>query len=375
MINLTGKTLIFTDIHFGIRDNQQSRLKICINVIKNIIQFIEKNNVTNCIFLGDYFHVRSQISVDTINIAYKCMKSLANRCNVYMIIGNHDIFLKNSVDINSIKIFSDINNVTVVDQPTEISINKNNSLLLPWLSDVSKFKSQMQYDMLFGHFDISTDFLIKQYIEQNSKEKNNKKNTDDSIGDFIDLARIDGTVFSGHIHTRRQFRTKNRNFIFVGSPYQQNLGEIGNTCGFYIIDERNEIAFHQIDGIPRHIDLKVSKIIEETVEKFDFSIVTGNIVHKIYDVEIDKSVDTIIQQKILDMHPYEELLPDYDIQINDSDAGIEQSEVIDLLRKSKLEYVRNYIDNISDEAMSKDQLSKDKLYQVVESYYNKITQK
>lgn len=43
------------------------------------------------------------------------MKSLANRCNVYMIIGNHDIFLKNSVDINSIKIFSDINNVTVVD--------------------------------------------------------------------------------------------------------------------------------------------------------------------------------------------------------------------------------------------------------------------
>ena len=233
----------------------------------------------------------------------------------------------------------------------------------------------MQYDMLFGHFDISTDFLIKQYIEQNSKEKNNKKNTDDSIGDFIDLARIDGTVFSGHIHTRRQFRTKNRNFIFVGSPYQQNLGEIGNTCGFYIIDERNEIAFHQIDGIPRHIDLKVSKIIEETVEKFDFSIVTGNIVHKIYDVEIDKSVDTIIQQKTLDMHPYEELLPDYDIQINDSDAGIEQSEVIDLLRKSKLEYVRNYIDNISDEAMSKDQLSKDKLYQVVESYYNKITQK
>ena len=75
------------------------------------------------------------------------------------------------------------------------------------------------------------------------------------------------------------------------------------------------------------------------------------------------------------MHPYEELLPDYDIQINDGDADIEQSEVIDLLRKSKLEYVKNYIDNISDEAMSKDQLSKDKLYQVVESYYNKITQK
>jgi len=94
------------------------------------------------------------------------MQALAKVCDVKMIVGNHDSFMKNTLDINSIKMFSDIDRVQIIDTPTEASINGNLSLLIPWLGDLSQFKNN-RYDMLFGHFDISTKFLISQYVSSN----------------------------------------------------------------------------------------------------------------------------------------------------------------------------------------------------------------
>lgn len=46
------------------------------------------------------------------------------------------------------------------------------------------------------------------------------------------------------------------------------------------------------------------------------------------------------------MHPYEELLPDYEVELSFSYDMKIQNESIELIKKSKLEYVRNYISNI-----------------------------
>ena len=40
-----------------------------------------------------------------------------------MILGNHDLFNKNSTDVNSINIFRDNSSVHVVDSPIEIALN------------------------------------------------------------------------------------------------------------------------------------------------------------------------------------------------------------------------------------------------------------
>ena len=54
-------------------------------------------------------------------------------------------------------------------------------------------------------------------------------------------------------------------------------------------------------------------IVTRDIDRFDFSIVKGNIVHKTYDVEVNVVDDARISQKINDWQPYEELLPDYDV--------------------------------------------------------------
>lgn len=59
MKDIIGKTIIFTDQHFGIKGNSQLRQAIGVNVIDRIIDTVDELGVKNIVFAGDYFHVRS----------------------------------------------------------------------------------------------------------------------------------------------------------------------------------------------------------------------------------------------------------------------------------------------------------------------------
>ena len=392
MENINGKVLIFTDLHLGLKSASKSRLAICVNVIKEIIKYIKENAVKTIIFCGDWNHVRVSTENNVLNVSYKLMQALAKHAKVYCLLGNHDLYLKNSVDVNSLVIFKDIANVQIVDKTLPVSINNNLSLLVPWLGDLGSYEKGF-YDMLFGHFDVSHQYLVKSYIEDHSgnnsvsdKVANElmhddllktsgsiQQNAGDYIGDFVEVVKNNGTIFSGHIHGRREFLAKGRKFILVGDPYQQNLGERDNSCGFYVLDEQNNYSFHEITSTPKHVQLRMSQIIEK-FESFDFSIVKGNIIHKIYDVEVDRIMDAKISQKINDWHPYEELLPDYEVDLMMNNEIKLQNESIEMIKKSKLDYVRNYIKNIDPAVLKEQELDVDKLYTVLEEYYNHVTE-
>lgn len=74
------------------------------------------------------------------------------------------------------------------------------------------------------------------------------------------------------------------------------------------------------------------------------------------------------------MKPHEELLPEYAISISDSsDNDAETSKSIELLKKSKLEYIQNYIDNIDEAALDSD-VTKKELFDTLEKYYDAVTE-
>lgn len=382
---INGKVLVFTDQHFGIKGNSQLRQKIGILAIKHMLDCIKAEKIQNVIFMGDYFHSRALISSDTINIAYKCMQSIAKKCRTILILGNHDLFMKNSVDINSLNMFQDIPNVEIVSQPSEVDINSKKCLLIPWLSDLSNYKSET-YDMMFGHFDISTKYLIQSYIEQN-KSKNEAtselKNeisqslgvqTSNLVGNFVDLCKMNGTIFAGHIHQHKEFISKQRNFIFVGSPYQQTLGDIGNDTGYYVIDENSNYEFKKISTVPIHIQLKMSQILKDGIETFDYSIVKNNIVQRIYDVDVNVVDDQKITQKIFMAKPYEELLPEYQVDITTTISNKTETNTIELIRKSKLEYIHNYIESIDQTTLDEQNIDREKLFTILEKYYKAATE-
>ena len=281
-------------------------------------------------------------------------------------------------------------------------INGEKCLLAPWLTDLTAYEKD-SFDKMFGHFDISPQYLLASYIEHN-REKNvaslgalaaiendemlmesgldgidfnsdvDKKilngdvKSSEMIGSWIEVVKDGGTIFSGHIHNRSEFVSKGRQFIFVGSPYQQTLGEIDSNDGFYILDRKNRWSFHPLSGIPVHVDLVMSRIVKD-IDGFDFSVVIGNIVHKIYDVEVDRVLDAKITRKIVDAKPYEEITPEYDIRASSEDVD---DETVKALKKSKLEYLHNYINSIDDSTLKKEDLDRGRLFEITTEYYNMV---
>ena len=393
---LDGKTIVFSDQHFGVKGNSPLRQKIGVQAIKEILGYAKKSKAKNIIFCGDWFHSRATLDVSTLDIAYKCVQALAKQCKLWMILGNHDLYLKNSTEVSSVNIFKNDSNVVVVDKPLEVMLNSKRALLVPWLANLDGFKKD-SYDFMLGHFEISSKFLVQSYIEEHSgkleasEAVSSMLDEDDFLGDpgaasaqpskssellgsFIELVRPKtGVILAGHIHQHKEMLAKNgRKFIFIGTPYEQNLGELGNACGFYEISEEGKLKFNKLDKLPKHIQLKTSEIKKIGLDKFDFGEVSGNIVQKIYDEELTQAEEAKLLQKINDFKPYEELLPEYKVAIQYALKSKDDQTSVELLQKSKLEYIRNYIDNIDDKVLEASNVARDELFGILEAYYKRV---
>jgi DNA repair exonuclease SbcCD nuclease subunit len=397
MDELTGRTIIFSDCHFGLKQNSISRLKIDILAFKEILKHATESDVKNIIFAGDAFHDRVNINSQTLNIAVKCFSELAKHCKVYLIVGNHDSFMKNKIDINSLIAFKNIDNVKVIDSLEEVMLNGQKVLLVPWLADVSKMPSD--YDIMIGHFEVSRKYLIASYIADNKSTMNEALNAlvetdsflnakDDQkeqakpeakpddrekyIGSFIEHVKPQtGIVYAGHIHSHSEVILKQRQFIFIGSPFQQNIGDAGHECGFYILDKSNARTFITIDSVPKHVIIKMSDVLKAGIDKFDFSVISGNIIQKVYDVDVGKNDEIKIFQKINDYHAYEELLPEYGVAVKEESQDGSSNDQLQLIKKSKLEYVKSYIEGIDEAVLKEKKIDKQKLYSIMEKYYMK----
>lgn len=282
--------------------------------------------------------------------------------------------------------FRNTPNVHVIDKPVEVFINSKKCLFVPWLTDLSEYKPET-FDIMIGHFEISSKYLIQSYIEDNVAKRAVKsveaaalesdellssagKKSNDLIGSFVNLVKQGGTIYAGHIHNRKEFVSRGRRFIFVGSPYQQTLGEIDSVPGYYILDEKCKPEFHATESAPYHVKILMS---EAVAGKFDFSAVAGNIIQKIYDTDVSAKDEAAVNQKINDFKPYEELLPEYNVSINPT-ANVDDAATLDLIKKSKLEYMRNYVDNIDQQALDEQGLDRDRLFETLKAYYKKVAE-
>lgn len=404
-MELTGKTLVFTDCHLGLNGGSSSRLEIVVSVFKEIEKAITRENISNVIFCGDAFHDRRSIDVNVLNVGHTLFSGLAKLCKVYLIVGNHDCHFKFNTSVNSVNIFNGIENFSIISEPTVCLLNGSKCLLAPWLTDFSRFE-QKSFDLMFGHFDIEGKYLITSYIEEQSKRSRSNETliseiindniltdqlssdtydqnkiqslisgsqkSNDLVGNFVDYAKEGGWIYAGHIHQHKEFVSKNRNFIFVGSPYQQNFGEMFSDNGFYILDEQNKGKFYPILGIPQFKKIYISQILSTGIDEYDFSYIRGNIVRKVFDSEIDKLSETKINHKILDFSPYEELFPEYEIKSNTDEYSEEESnDVYELIKKSKLDYIHTFIFNIDEKSLTEQNIDKTKLFKILESYYTK----
>ena len=267
--------------------------------------------------------------------------------------------------------------------------------------------------MMFGHFDIPHNYLMENRIDRMDKSKKyskeeiinyinsekmlkedglhgldiNKEIVIDSfihhkpasqlIGDWINVVKEGGTIFAGHVHNRHEFVANRRKFIFIGSPYQQTAAEYDSNDGFYTLSKNNKIEFHKLINIPKFVEIKISDILNEGIDKFDYSTLTNNIINKIIDVELKPIEISEIDRRILSANPFHENSTTFAISkvsYTDIDGNVITNSV-ESIRKSPMTYLKNYLSNIDQKKFNDEGIDKDYIIEILSKYIEPVEKK
>ena len=229
------KVALITDTHFGIRKGSQI-FHDYFNKFYSETFFpeLEARGIDTVIHLGDCFDVRKGIDYWSLNWAKEnFFTPLQERgIKLHLIVGNHDIFYKESLSINSPGLnLQEYDNVTVYSNPGTFTISGTPVFMVPWIceSNASEFSEELAYSeakVCMGHLELAGFYANKDYQCQHG--------TDSKI--FSNFDR----VFSGHFHKKNTAG----NVTYLGNPYQLYWNDEGDRRGFHIFDlETYELEF------------------------------------------------------------------------------------------------------------------------------------
>lgn len=286
-----GKVLFFSDLHLGLHQDSEIWHSIAMNVSEWIKGVMEEKKLDTIFFAGDAFHDRHEIGVNTLHIAKKFFNNL-KEYKIYLIPGNHDSFLSNTVEINSVEILES-KNTTVITQPTLYKVDDKTVLFCPWKCSLEKELFSVPIDMLVGHFEI-------QNFKMNSFKVCEHGDTSD------DLLKRAKTVVTGHFHLREHRKYENGKYVlYLGSPYQMDFGDREHSKGISIIDFTSDslnVEFVENLISPKHYRLKISELISHKYKDLE-SFVTNNFVSLYVDMHIDTLTLDMLTSKLRQHNP------------------------------------------------------------------------
>lgn len=333
------KVALISDQHFGLADGSE-RFHDNFELFYKNIFFPEllKRKITKVYHLGDVFHNRKKIDTSTIQKArdYFFDPLAKNDIEISIIVGNHDIYYRETNRVNSPSlILKSYSNAKIYQQPAE----EDNIALLPWINksnaeEVYNFIKNTKCNVLMGH------------LELKGFKFNKKQVAEHGMGTKI-FEKFD-KVLSGHYHTR----SKKGNIEYIGAPTQHTWIDDGDMKGFYIFDT-------------------------ETLE-MDFIENPHNMYHSfIYsdDMNVEKEIEKcenrmvkVLFNKIENYGKYNDMLHEinkvaYDIKNTDLSSFTTDidSETIDVEDTSDI--IKNYILELSD-------IDHEKVYSIMNNLYN-----
>ena len=252
-INDVGKIYLVGDLHFGVDANSIAWLNHQKKFFSELlIPHLKKTVKPGYILFqfGDIFETKQTLNVNIFNNVMDLFEEVAEILPVYIFLGNHDTYYSDRNDINSLKILSDKNNVHLFENPTVIGINKKKLLVLPWISDFNNLMNilednQNKANYVFAHMDVAGMTYDNGYPIQRGV-------------DFDILSKYD-KVFSGHIH-KPQVKD---NFIYIGTPYHLDFGDVGQVKGFYELNPNTgKYKFIQKDKSPTFNYVDIFELLE-----------------------------------------------------------------------------------------------------------------
>ena len=338
------KILLITDQHFGVRNDNLYFVEHYKKFYsKIVIPFLKASGIKEIINLGDTFDKRRSINYMSLEAAkemwFDPVKELG--CKMTALIGNHDIYYKNTLRINSPEELLGGYDIDVIDEPTTRNYDGTDILLLPWICDEN-------YDRTLRSITESTAPVCMGHLELNGFEAHPGHVMDHGID--MNIFKKFTKVFSGHYHTK----SNKNNCYYLGNPYQLYWNDYAQKRGFHVFDTetlkttfyRNpfdtfyKLYYNNGVDIPDENELKgtfVKLIVENKGDysKFDYAV------RRLQDIGLadlkiveDLSVDLESGSSVVETEDTMTLLDNY---IDEIDLKVSKDSVKNIMRSLYME--------------------------------------
>lgn len=221
------KIAIIGDCHIGNGNGlgvfQKNFKQFCDLVL---FPYLFKNKITQVLQTGDLFHTRKNVHTESLNNAKSCFFDVmhSNKIKFDMILGNHDIALRNSLEINTPElVLAEYDNITIHKNPTAVKFDNITVDFLSWICDENReatfeFIKNSKSDYCFAHLELVGFKMSKYYVAEH--------------GDDPNLFNKYKQVWSGHYHQKNS----SGNILYLGNPTQDDWSSVDEVKGFHVFD-------------------------------------------------------------------------------------------------------------------------------------------
>jgi DNA repair exonuclease SbcCD nuclease subunit len=313
----TLKIALIADTHWGIRNDSQVFYDYFKRFLDDVFfPMLEKEGIKQVIHLGDLVDRRKYANYLTLSrLRRDFLEECERRCiDVYIIPGNHDVFYKNTNEINALReiITGRYQFIHVIEKPVTITFDSTDILLLPWICEDN-------YEESMNAIKTTTGQVVCGHLELNGFEMFKGSISDHGMDHKL-FDRFD-VVCSGHYH----HKSDTGNIHYLGAFAEYTWSDFDDPRGFHVFDtEIRELTFIRN---PYRMFEKVwyddaGKTVEEVV--FDREIDVRNKMVKLivknktnpywFDLFVDRiEKEGVIDLQVVEDHLHLDLLADEDI--------------------------------------------------------------
>lgn len=219
------RVIITSDIHNG----YPGRIDDTVWSMQTMHDYAVSNGISKIIVLGDLFHNREYISINVLNKVFDFFENSSKNIEWIAFPGNHDMFMKTSWKINSIKPLSSY--VNTVNNISTFVLDGRRFIVVPFMHYEHEYMDVIKYletqynedDVLLTHIGVNNAvnnscFLLKMW----------------STVSFVESKF--NLIFAGHFHNHQIVDNK---VCYPGSPIPFKFDEGMVPHGFVDFDTDN----------------------------------------------------------------------------------------------------------------------------------------
>jgi DNA repair exonuclease SbcCD nuclease subunit len=263
-MNLFKKSAVFTDIHWGLKNNSILHNTDCDQFIDWVIETAKSEGCETGMFLGDWHNHRASINLQTLQFSVRALEKLSKAFDqFYFIPGNHDLYYREKRDVHGVEWANHFPNIHICNH----WFSKGNVTFAPWLvGDDYKRIQSLSGQYMFGHFEVPF-FKMNAMVDMPDHGE-------------LSLSHFSGfdQVFSGHFHLRQQ----RQNLTYIGNCFPHNFSDAGDSNrGFMVLEWGSNPVFHAWPEQPLYHVTKLSSLLD------DANVILKKNMHVRVELDID----------------------------------------------------------------------------------------